>query len=264
MKLSGNTILITGGTSGIGLALAERLHALDNRVIVAGRDEAALAALRERLPGLAALRADVGDPDQVRRLHEQVLQAFPATNQLINCAGIMRKLDLQRPGFDLADVTREVQTNLNGTIWMSLQFIAHLKRRPNAAIVNVSSGLAFVPMPISPVYSASKAAVHAFTLSLRAQLSNTAIRVFELAPPGTDTPLFHGDFSTEETAGVKPMPVATLADRALAGLRRDVLEIRPGLANVLKLGSRLAPRLLLKQTSRSVALMHRDNAAGYE
>jgi uncharacterized oxidoreductase len=168
----------------------------------------------------------------------------------------MRKIDVQKPGLLLEDTTREVESNLNGTIWMDIQFLPHLKRQPNAAIVNVSSGLAFIPLPISPVYCATKSAIHAFTLSLRLQLKNTGVKVFELAPPGTDTPLFHGDFSPEDTAGVKPMSVETLVQHAIAGLEKDVLEIRPGLANVLNLASRIAPGFMLKQLGRSVDLMH--------
>ena len=188
---------------------------------------------------------------------------LPALNVLINCAGMMRKIDLQKASLNLEDVTREIETNLNGTIWMDLQFLPHLKHQANAAIVNVSSGLAFVPMPISPVYSASKAAIHAFTLSLRVQLKNTSVKVFELAPPGTDTPLFRGDFTQEDVGSLKPMSVQMLAKRAIAGVNRDVLEIRPGLANALKLGSRIAPKFMLSQIGKSVDLMHahsRNNA----
>ncbi|PXW25446.1 SDR family oxidoreductase [Paraburkholderia caballeronis] len=256
MRMTDNTILITGGTSGIGLELAQQFIALGNDVIVVGRNPARLDALRVSHPKLHVLRGDVGDPRSVAALYEQVAGAFPDLNVLVNSAGIMRKIDLQRPDFDLADVTREVEANLNGTIWMDVQFLAHLKQKQNAAIVNVSSGLAFVPMPIAPVYCATKAAIHAFTLSLRVQLRNTPVKVFELAPPGTDTPLFHGEFAADDGGGIKPMAVDVLARHAIDGMRRDVLEIRPGLANVLKLGSRIAPNFMLAQTSRSVDAMH--------
>jgi short-subunit dehydrogenase involved in D-alanine esterification of teichoic acids len=131
----------------------------------------------------------------------------------------------------------------------------HYERFPTA-IVNVSSGLAFIPLPISPIYSATKSAIHAFTLSLRLQLKNTGVKVFELAPPGTDTPLFHGDFRPEDTGGLKPMSVETLVQCAIAGLEKDVLEIRPGLANFLKIASRAAPDFMLKRLGRSVDIMH--------
>ncbi|MDB5605983.1 MAG: short-chain dehydrogenase/reductase [Bradyrhizobium sp.] len=256
MKMSGNTILITGGSSGIGFELAKQLLALGNTIVVSGRNAHNLEAARGKLRGFHAIQSDVSEPGAIRSLHEQVVHDFPALNMLINCAGIMRKIDLQKVGANIEDVTREVDINLNGTIWMDVQFLPHFKRQDNAAIVNISSGLAFVPMPISPIYSATKTAIHAFTLSLRVQLKNTNIKVFELAPPGTDTPLFHGEFTKGDTGGMKPMPVETLAKRAIAGMEKDVLEIRPGLANALKLGSRIAPNFMLNQTSKSVDLMH--------
>lgn len=256
MKMSRNTILITGGSSGIGFELAKQLLVLGNTVVVTGRNAHNLETARGKLRGLHTIQSDVGEPGSIRSLYEQVVHDFPTLNLLINCAGIMRKIDLQKVGANIEDVTREVDINLKGTIWMDMQFLPHLKRQDNAAIVNISSGLAFVPMPISPIYSATKAAIHAFTLSLRVQLKNTNIKVFELAPPSTDTPLFHGEFTKEDTSGVKPMPVDTLAKRAVAGMEKDVLEIRPGLANALKLGSRIAPNFMLNQTSKSVDLMH--------
>jgi uncharacterized oxidoreductase len=255
MKLTGNTILITGGTSGIGFELASRFVELGNQVIVTGRSASNLEAARGKLPGLHAIQSDVADPQQIVDLYRQVAEAFPRLNLLINNAGIMRKLDLQAADADLQDLTREIDINLSGTIRMAVQFLPLLKRQPEAAIVNVSSGLAFVPLPISPVYSATKAALHSFTQSLRIQLRNTRVKVIELAPPGTDTPLFAGDFGSEDTGGVKPMPLAVLVKHALAGLAGDKPEIRPGLANVLKLMSRLAPGFIVNQLGKSAASM---------
>ena len=255
MNLSHNTILIIGGTSGIGFELARQLLAKNNTVIITGREEAKLEAVRRQLPGLKTAVCDVSDPRSIAALHEHIAAAYPGLNVLINCAGIMRKLNLHRAGADLMDATREITTNLNGTIWGCLQFLPLLKGQPTATIVNVSSGLAFVPMPISPIYCASKAAIHSFTQSLRMQLQDSAVRVVELAPPATETPLFHADFTSEDTGGMVPMPVATLVAHALAGLARDVTEIRPGLANVLKIASRVAPRFMLKQLSKSVPAM---------
>ncbi|QJD93401.1 SDR family NAD(P)-dependent oxidoreductase [Duganella dendranthematis] len=255
MKMHDNTILITGGSSGIGLELARQLIALNNKVIITGRDAAKLAAVRAQLPAVHTALCDVTDPRSITALHEHIAASHPGMNMLINCAGIMRKLNLHKRGPALEDATREVTTNLNGTIWTNLQFLPMLKNQANAAIVNVSSGLAFVPMPISPVYSATKAAIHSYTLSLRAQLKNSGVRVFELAPPGTETPLFHNDFTKEDVGGLVPMPVATLVKRAIAGLAADVAEIRPGLSNILKIASRLAPDFMLRQLGKSVDLM---------
>jgi uncharacterized oxidoreductase len=255
MNLSGNTILVTGGSSGIGLELARRLLALENVVVVTGTDAGKLADAKRRLPHLHTIQSDAADPAAIGRLYQTVTQQFPALNVLINNAGIMRKINLHGPAPDVHDITREIEINLVAPIRMVKQFLPHLKQQHAAAIINVSSGLAFVPLAISPVYSATKAAIHSFTQSLRVQLKNTRIKVFELAPPGTDTALFRGDFTAEDVKGVTPMPVTRLVEHAIAGLRADVYEIRPGLANALKLMSRVAPQFILKQLSRSADAM---------
>ncbi len=261
MNLSSNTILITGGSSGIGLGLAAALSALDNTVIVTGRDPVKLDQARRKIPNLHVMRSDVTDPEAVVSLYAAITERFPALNMLINNAGIMRKINMQDARVDLLDVTREIDTNLVAPIRMIKQFLPHLRSRPSAAIVNVSSGLAYVPFPISPVYSASKAALHSFTLSLRIQLQRTHIKVFELIPPGTDTPLFSGDFDAQDVEGLKPMRVDVLVAHALAGFRKDQLEIRPGVSNVLRVMSRVAPRLMLRQLSKSAERMQADTRA---
>ena len=255
MNLSSNTILITGGSSGIGLGLAGALVALGNTVIVTGRDAAKLSAAQRKVPNLHVIQSDVTDANAVENLCATLTARFPNLNVLINNAGIMRKLNLQDARIDAVDLMREIDTNLVAPIRMIKRLLPHLLSRPSAAIVNVSSGLAFVPLPISPVYSATKAAVHSFTQSLRVQLQRTQIKVFELIPPGTDTPLFSGDFDPQDVAGLKPMPVDELVAHAIAGLRKDQLEIRPGLANVLRMMSRVAPRMMLKQLSKSAERM---------
>ncbi len=255
MKVSDNTILITGGTSGIGFELATRLLALGNTVIVTGRSQSNLDAARKKIPGIHAIQSDVSDPAAIASLYQRVVVEFPSLNVLINNAGIMRKINLHTFGSDLQDLTREVEINLNGSIRMVMQFLPQLKMQKRAAIVNVSSGLAFVPLASSPVYCAAKAAIHSFTQSLRIQLKNTNITVFELAPPITATPLFRDDFSADDLPGVKPMDVKTLAKHAIDGIKRDRLEIRPGLSNILKIMSRLAPNFILKQLGKPVERM---------
>ncbi|WP_425148691.1 SDR family oxidoreductase [Deinococcus sp.] len=249
MKLNRKTILLTGGTSGIGLELARQLLARDNTVIVTGRDQARLDAAARALPGLQTVRSDVSDPAAIAELHGQVLAQFPALDTLINNAGIMRNLDLQQ-GRDLSDLTREIETNLSGPLRMIQQFLPHLKARPGALIVNVSSGLAFIPFPVSPVYSAAKAGLHAYTQALRIQLEGTGVTVVELAPPGTETPLFRGEFE-RETRGQKAMDVQVLVRAAISGIEAGRLEIRPGLSNVLSVMSRVAPRFMLRQLSNA-------------
>ena len=244
MKLAQRTILITGGGSGIGLELAKQLLGRGNTVVVTGRDPAKLDAAKQALPGLHTFTSDVSDPAAIMALHQGVLAQFPALDTLINNAGIMRNLNLNQDR-DLTDVTREIEINLSGPVRMVQQFLSHLKSRPDALIVNVSSGLAFIPLPLSPVYCATKAAVHSFTQSLRAQLQGTGVTVVELAPPGTETPLFRGEF--DEFKEQKTMPVSVLAERAIAGIEAGKLEIRPGLSNVLKAMSRVAPGFMFKQ-----------------
>ena len=255
MNLSGNTVLITGGTSGIGLELTTRLLTLGNTLIITGRDAQKLESTQRRFPELRVVRSDVSDPAAIRRLSDTVIREFPALNIVINNAGIMRKINVHDPQIDLQDITREIDINLMGPIRMVKAFIPHLKTKQSAAIVNVSSGLAFVPFAISPVYSATKAAIHSFTQSLRIQLQNTNIKVFELAPPGTETSLFRGDFSDEDVKGVTPMDVQTLGKHAIDGIRRDTYEIRPGIANVLKLMSRVAPDFIVRQLGKSAGAM---------
>jgi uncharacterized oxidoreductase len=250
MKLAKRTILITGGTSGIGLELAGRLLQRGNTVVVTGRDRARLDAAKELLPTLHILQSDVSDPEAIRALHDEVIRQFPSLDTLINNAGIMRNLNLRRDR-DLLDVTREIEINLNGPIRMIQQFLPHLRARPQALIVNVTSGLAFVPFPASPIYSAAKAALHAYTQSLRLQLRGTGVRVVELAPPAVETPLLRGEFA-EEMKGQKGMDVQTLADKAIAGIEAGKLEIRPGLSNVLKLMSRIAPQFMLNQLAKTM------------
>jgi uncharacterized oxidoreductase len=252
MKFSARTVLITGGTSGIGQELAKQLLRRGNTVIVTGRDQTKLEATSRALPGVHAICSDVSDPTAVLRLQETVSKAFPTLDTLVNNAGIMRNLSLNRPR-ELQDLTREIEINLCGPLWMVQQFLPHLKTRTDALIVNVSSGLAFIPLPISPIYSATKAAMHSFTQSLRVQLAGTGITVVELAPPGTETPLFRGEFA-RELQGQKGMDVAVLVERAITGIEAGRLEIRPGLANILKAMSRIAPNFMLGQLAKMSAV----------
>ena len=248
MKLEQRTVLITGGTSGIGLELARQFLGRGNTVLVTGRDPAKLQAARAALPGVHAFRSDAADPVAIAALHAEVLARFPALDVLVNNAGIMRNLKLAE-GRPLEDVTREIEIGLCGPIRMVQQFLPHLMTRPGALIVNVTSGLAFLPFPAAPVYCAAKAALHAYTLSLRVQLRGTAVTVVELAPPGTETPLFRGEFE-REMKGQTAMAPEVLVRRALADLEAGTLEIRPGVANVLKIMSRVAPGFMLKQMAK--------------
>lgn len=249
MKISGNTVLITGGNSGIGYEFAAQLLRHGNTVIVTGRDERRLEQAQRTLPGIRTIPSDAADAKAIPILFETVTTRFPALNVLINNAGIMRKINLLQQEHAVEDIGREIETNLAGTVRMVTQFLPHLIKQEVAAIVNVSSGLAFVPLPIAPVYCASKAGVHSFTQSLRVQLKNTRVTVFELAPPMTRTPLFAAEIHADDVKGIPMMDVSKLVSEAIKGLERDHLEIRPGLSNLLKMMSRVAPNFILKRLS---------------
>ncbi|MGY3539761.1 putative oxidoreductase [Bradyrhizobium sp. USDA 4515] len=248
VQLRQRTILITGGTSGIGQELARQLLERGNTVIVTGRDQARLNQTTAALPGIHTLLSDASDWNAVQRLYEEVVERFPSLDTIVNNAGIMRNLRLDQER-SLVDVTREIEIDLNGPIWMVQQFLPFLKARQQSLIVNVSSGLAFVPFPAAPIYSAAKAGLHAYTRCLRAQLVGTGVTVVELAPPGTETPLFRGEFA-EEMKGEKGMDPAVLVQRAIEGIEAGKTEIRPGPSNILKVASRLAPGFMFKQMVR--------------
>lgn len=166
----------------------------------------------------------------------------------------MRKINLQDKGCDLEDISREIETNLIGPVRMVKQFLPQLQAQPSVAIVNVSSGLAFTPFPISPIYGATKAALHSSTQSLRVQLKNTSVKVFELAPPSTQTPL-QNKFDSSDTKGSPMRDVKRLVQQAIRGIQKDHLEILPGLSKVLRLVSRIAPGLAVKAASGPVDAM---------
>ena len=227
MNLHDNTILITGGGTGIGRGLAEKLHYYGNQVIVAGRRENVLRDLCVANPGMEYFVLDVSDAASIAGVAARAAKDFPRLNCLINNAGMQsRGVNLAVPAgtgsFNDAAMFSEIQTNLTGLIRMSAAFIPQLKGKPGATIINVSSGLAFVPLAWMPVYCATKAAVHSFTLSLRRQLRDEGIRVQELIPPYVKTDL--GGAQTETTSfrpSMQPMPLADFTERAVEGLVGD-------------------------------------------
>jgi uncharacterized oxidoreductase len=254
VNLSDNTILITGGASGIGFELAKQLSSRGNKIVITGRDQTKLDKAKKLIPEIHTIQSDVSKPKEIDSLYSKITKDFPETNILINNAGIMKNINLHDPQTDLEAITSEIETNLNGPIRMTKKFLSHLKSKPYGAIVNVSSGLAFVPLPSSPVYCATKAGLHSFTQSLRVQLKKTKVKVFELAPPATQTELL-GDFDPVEMKGITIMKVEDMVNFAIKALETDRFEIRPGQSNQLKFMSRVAPEFILKQMSKSVDRM---------
>jgi uncharacterized oxidoreductase len=192
MKLSGNTILITGGGSGIGRGLAEGLQKLGNHVVIAGRRKQMLDETTAANPGMQSVVLDIEKRGGILPFAAEVAGKFPALNVLINNAGIMRAEKLIDPPEDLADAEAIVATNLLGPIRLTAALLPHLKKQTSATIMNVTSGLAFVPMVLTPTYCATKAAIHSYTQSLRYQLKKTKIEVLELIPPYVATDLMGG------------------------------------------------------------------------
>ena len=219
MQMHGNTILITGGSNGIGLALAKRLLALGNRVIICGRREDKLITAAEAIKGLLTIQCDVADEAQRAALYERVISEFPETNVLINNAGIQRRMDLDSPDVTWPDIKQELAINLEAPIHFARLFTAHFMKQRHPAIINVSSELAFMPPIWVPVYGATKAGVHSFTFSLRKQLEHTGIAVVEVVPPAVNTDL--GGVGMH-TFGVD---VDLFADEVIKGLTNGDIEI---------------------------------------
>lgn len=251
MDIRNSTILITGGTSGIGLELAKQLLAHGPAdIIITGRDAEKLRQIKTGLPQIHTYQSDVSQPDDIRALAALVTERFPALNILINNAGIMRNIDLRDRSMSLENITAEIDTNLVGSMQMVHQFLPHLLSRPSAAIVNVSSGLAFIPFPVAPMYSAAKAGIHAYTQVLRLQLKETSVAVFELAPPATNTTL--GDPFIGLVDSNLNMKTDKLVRLAIRGILRGTSEIKPGLAKVFKAMSQIAPNTTLNLLNASI------------
>lgn len=255
MDLSNNTILITGGSSGIGLQMAKEFLKRNNKVIITGRNAEKLQKVKDQLNGVITIKSDVGNPEEIKKLYQQIEKEFPGLNILINNAGIMRTINLQHHKLSDSDLTKELDVNVKGTMLMNDAFLPLLKGKKNAATVIVTSGLAFTPLPISPIYCASKAALHSYSLSLRQQLRNTTTKVFELAPPATDTELL-SQFHEEDMKGTTPMPLEDMVGVFLRSFSKDRYEICPGQSSQLKIMSRFFPGFIHKILSRSVDRMH--------
>jgi uncharacterized oxidoreductase len=239
MRLTDRTILITGGSAGIGLAFALKFLELGNEVIVTGRRQAVLDAVKAQHPKLHTIQSDVADPEQIAALAARVKADFPKLDVLMNNAGVGGAMNLRSPVSDLAALTSEVDVNLSGVIRMTAALLDILTAN-RGTLINVSSGLALVPLPSNAIYSATKAAVHSYTQSLRFQLEDSGVEIVELMPPAVRT-----DMTDEFAEHDFPMiSTQQLVKVTFAGLRAGKSEIRPGQSQQLAFFRRLAPNFI--------------------
>lgn len=217
MDVISSTVFIPGATSGIGLALALRLQAAGNTVVVGGRRAELLERIAAEHPGLDAVQIDTTDPESIAAAAKQVVAAHPDLNVLVTMAGIMRVEDWHAPDGFLGSAEATITTNVLGPIRLIAAFVEHLQTRPDATIMTVSSGLAFAPLAATPSYNASKAAIHLLSESLRLQLADTSVKVVELEPPSVRTDLVPGQAESEFA-----MPLDAFVDEVM-----ELLEAQP-------------------------------------
>jgi len=224
MKLSGNTILITGGSAGIGLAFAERFIKAGNKVIVCGRREEALQQAKEKFPNLVTYVSDLSIEADRIKLFDWITANYPDVNVLVNNAGIQQRFNVLKTDAktDWSYFNKEITINMEASIQFSMLFAPYFATKKEATIINVTSGLAFTPMAIAPIYSATKAAMHSFTVSLRHQLTDTSVEVIEVAPPAVNTDLGGAGLHTSGE------PLDAFADGIFQGLSEGKVEIGYG------------------------------------
>lgn len=218
MQMTNNTIFITGGASGIGRGLAEAFHKLGNKVIIAGRRKALLDEVISANPGMEGIELDINDPASISHVSKTLISRYPSLNVLVNNAGIM-PFDDAAGHIDDVTMIGTLTTNLMGPIRLTSALIEHLKSQPRAVVINNTSVLAFVPLAGNAVYSATKAALHSYSLSQRFTLRDTSVTVQEIAPPWVNTDLVHkGD-------DPRAMPLDAFIEETMAGLATDVPEV---------------------------------------
>ena len=255
MEQSKNTVLITGGGSGIGLALAKKFMENDNTVIITGRNLSKLVKVQAEFPKIHIIQSDVTNLNDVEALATQIQKNFGGVDILLNNAGIMNLLDTGNESNNLQIQMNEIEINFNSPIRLLHYFLPQLKKSKNAILINASSGLAYVPFAQAPVYSGTKAAVHFWTKAIRPQLALHNIKVVELLPPVVDTKLAKdADLSDDK---LKPMPSEKLADIFWKDFTNGEEEITPGLSKQLKLMSRFAPKFIFKQLNKDIIPKHK-------
>jgi uncharacterized oxidoreductase len=246
MKIANNTVLITGGASGIGLSIAEEFVKNGNEVIVCGRSEDKLKEAKEKLPQIHTRVCDLSKEQERKSLFEWAISNFKNINMLVNNAGIQRMIDFKKNEFFEGE--DEIEINLKAYVHLSAYFIPEFMKK-ESAIINISSGLGFIPLTIMPVYCATKAAIHSFTVSLRHQLKDTSVKVFEIIPPTVNTNLDKGarERRNQENRGIPPEEVAKAT---MDALEKDEYEVAVGMAEKLRKGARENPEEIFRNMNR--------------
>ncbi|HLR53416.1 MAG TPA: SDR family NAD(P)-dependent oxidoreductase [Pseudogracilibacillus sp.] len=220
MELSGNTVLITGGTSGIGFAFAKRFINAGNTVIVCGRDEEKLHETKRQFPSIITRVCDVAHSEDRKALFEWITTHYPDVNALVNNAGMLKRFNMLEVNAveEWEDYSKEITTNQEGAIHIAMMFAPYFAKKENAFMINITSFQAFTPDPFAPIYAATKAAIHSFTISLRHQLSKTPVKIVEVAPPLVNTSGYHDS----------AVPTDEFVEKVFQDLQQGKLEIGYG------------------------------------
>lgn len=239
--MTGNTVLITGGASGIGLSIARVFLANRNTVIICGRNMNKLEQVKEQHPQIHTIRCDISSPTEVTQMSERFVSDFPSLNVLVNNAGIQHQYEFLKDEGALRKIDEEIDINFKAVARLTKIFLTNLAKMPEAAIINVSSFLGIVPKSSAPIYCATKAALHAFSKSLRHQLQGTPVKVFEIITPLVDTDMTRG---REDNAGKISPDVLTR--EVFWNLEKDIYEIKPGRTKLVLFLNRVFPSLIQK------------------
>ena len=234
MQTTGNTVLITGGSSGIGFSLASKLVDRDNTVVICSRNRQKLSEAKRKIPEIHTIVCDITNEKELEALVEKIEADFHGLNVLVNNAGQLKPIDLTVAAADKKTLEEEVDTNLLAPIVLTLSLLPVLSKQPSSAIINVSSGLAYVPMASHPIYCASKAAMHSFTQSLRYQLADKSVDVIEVLPPAVDTEM-------AKELDTKKISPDVVAEKIVDAIEQRESEVRMGQSVALYYLSRLAP-----------------------